>query len=394
MVKIAFLSPFFWPEPISTGKYNTILAEALSANGVDVEFYCSHPLYPEWKPKAEVSQHHSVKTIRGGLSVKYSKSQVVKRLTLEFWFLLFIFKNALRRRNQYDLLVSVYPPVIFGFVSSLFMKKGKKNVVISHDIQGILASQEGSLFRKTVANIMKNIEKMVYRKADHIIFLSESMKNFCSENYGIETSKTSVFYPFEDVSKMQLTDDLKIFNNTERRIVYSGALGEKQAPDKIMKLYEMLTERDPDIHCYIFSSGPKFISLELRNTNPRIIFSDLVPLRNLRELIEKSVIQLIPQEVGTADAVLPSKLPNIISAGAGIVAITDKGNELETLLHKVEHSMIFYNWDYEKISSSVMNYLSANFTEDRAGISDKDRALFDADRLVKKLISLAYTNHD
>ena len=82
-MKIAFLSPFFWPEPISTGKYNTILAEALVEQGHKVDFFCSHPFYPEWKPIIEAQAHRSVNVIRGGGFLKYSNSQVIKRLTLE-----------------------------------------------------------------------------------------------------------------------------------------------------------------------------------------------------------------------------------------------------------------------------------------------------------------------
>ena len=45
------LSPFFYPEPISTGKYNTVLAQGLVARGQDVVVLASHPLYPKWQPE-------------------------------------------------------------------------------------------------------------------------------------------------------------------------------------------------------------------------------------------------------------------------------------------------------------------------------------------------------
>jgi colanic acid biosynthesis glycosyl transferase WcaI len=387
-LKIAFLSPFFWPEPISTGKYNTILAEALTASGFEVDFYCSHPIYPEWKPKFENNKHPAVKTIRGGHAIKYSSSQVLKRLTLELWFLFFVLRNAIKFRNRYDLLISVYPPVFFGFVAGFFIPKGRRHVVISHDIQGILANQEGRLFRRSVAKIMRYIEKVVYRKADHIIFLSESMRNYCIDNYGIPISKTSIHYPFEDVSDMSCTNELDIFKDNEKRIVYSGALGEKQAPEKIIKLFVELTKKDPEFKCYVFSSGPKFNELQVENIHTRIIFSDLVPLRNLRELLEKSKLQLIPQEIGTADAVLPSKLPNILTAGAGVVAITDKGNELEYLLKKVNNSMVFHNWDYDVISDAILRCFADQVPCNVDNVMEDVVGLFNVNRLVEELKTL------
>ncbi|MGB8475721.1 MAG: hypothetical protein WCE61_16705, partial [Candidatus Acidiferrum sp.] len=49
-IKLWLFSPFFYPETISTGKYNTILSRALAERGVEVNVVTSHPFYPNWKP--------------------------------------------------------------------------------------------------------------------------------------------------------------------------------------------------------------------------------------------------------------------------------------------------------------------------------------------------------
>ena len=48
--QILIVSPFFYPELISTGKANQHLAEAFVAEGHGVTVVCSHPLYPAWIP--------------------------------------------------------------------------------------------------------------------------------------------------------------------------------------------------------------------------------------------------------------------------------------------------------------------------------------------------------
>jgi hypothetical protein len=50
--RLLLLSPFFFPEPISTGRYNTFLVQALVDKGVHVDVICFHPLYPNWRPAA------------------------------------------------------------------------------------------------------------------------------------------------------------------------------------------------------------------------------------------------------------------------------------------------------------------------------------------------------
>ena len=51
--QILIVSPFFYPELISTGKANQHLAEAFVAEGHGVTVVCSHPLYPAWDAGAQ-----------------------------------------------------------------------------------------------------------------------------------------------------------------------------------------------------------------------------------------------------------------------------------------------------------------------------------------------------
>ena len=48
-MNILLLSPFFYPEPISTGKYNTDLVKELVKNRYELSVLCSHPIYPDWR---------------------------------------------------------------------------------------------------------------------------------------------------------------------------------------------------------------------------------------------------------------------------------------------------------------------------------------------------------
>jgi len=84
--RILIASPFFYPEPISTGKYNTFLAEKLVQKGHDVTVICSYPFYPAWKPEFTRKALAGVKVMRGGLRMVYPKSATIRRLILEAWF--------------------------------------------------------------------------------------------------------------------------------------------------------------------------------------------------------------------------------------------------------------------------------------------------------------------
>ena len=71
--QILIVSPFFYPELISTGKANQHLAEAFVAEGHGVTVVCSHPLYPAWIPVRSNARIPGMTIVRGGAGVRYPR---------------------------------------------------------------------------------------------------------------------------------------------------------------------------------------------------------------------------------------------------------------------------------------------------------------------------------
>ena len=96
-------------------------------------------------------------------------------------------------------------------------------------------------------------------------------------------------------------------------MVYSGALGEKQNPFKLLSIFQKVVNKRDDICCHFFSNSPLVDTIKKKVTisNGNILFHDLVPEENLFELYQKSHLQVIPQRPGVSDGAIPSKLPNI-----------------------------------------------------------------------------------
>ena len=109
--KILILSPFFHPEPISTGKFNTDFATKLQEEGHQVTVLCSHPFYPEWKTKFSSETLEGINIIRGGRKIKYSKKASFRRLILEIWYAYFILKNIKKYQHKIDIIIPVFPPI-------------------------------------------------------------------------------------------------------------------------------------------------------------------------------------------------------------------------------------------------------------------------------------------
>ena len=140
--KIVLISPFFYPEPISTGKFNTDFALKLQEEGHQVTVLCSHPFYPEWKTRDSSEKLDGITIIRGGQKIKYSKKTSLRRVVLEIWYAFFILKNIKKHQNKIDIIIPVFPPSLAFYCASFFIKKEIKKIGIIHDLQIIYSSQK------------------------------------------------------------------------------------------------------------------------------------------------------------------------------------------------------------------------------------------------------------
>jgi len=386
--KAVILSPFFYPEPISTGKYNTYLAQALVSQGCDVEVMSCHPLYPKWEVEPTDKQLEDVFAIRGGRWLKFPSNMLFRRLILEVWYLFFVFVHYLTRRKIYDIVIPVFPPSMFAIPMFLLKPKKSKMVGVVHDLQGVYSTYTGSQIRKWIYQGIAWVEKRAFHACDHIIFLSESMRTAASNAYALNKEKSSVHYPFVTIEQFTNTGELsEIISDGELAIVYSGALGEKQSPDKLINLYLALLEMKEDLKAHVFSQGPIFDRLKEEYNHPRLNFHPLVAEEMLPELLLRSTIQVIPQESGTSDGSLPSKLPNLLAAGVKVLCITDLGSEIASILARYSRGKVATSWDMEPLVDLVLSMLE----DDLDRKSDGDVLLlkdFTRQGLVDKIIDI------
>ncbi len=393
--QLLFLSPFFYPEMISTGRYNSYLVRSLVSHGWAVNVVASQPLYPNWKPWKSSEAINGVNIYRAGLYVRYPRSAVFRRLVLEFWFGWHAAWSTLRLRNEVDTVVAVFPPNFFMLVIGLALAKNTKKIGIVHDLQGIMAGSTESAVRRVIAKLVRVIEKMAFNRCGKLICLSESMRDVVVETYGIDKKKCQVHYPFptidvEDHTEKELLD---VLPDGYFHIVYSGALGEKQRPELVMELFDALSYRRADIMCHLFSAGPVFDVLAKRkqragNTS-RVIFHDLVPEHVLSELYERSTMQIIPQAEGVSAGAFPSKLPNLLKAGIPVFAICDEESELATVVRSSNIGRAAHTWDIPYLVEEIIEFLDKVAAQPhdihRRQVNDYMKERFSLERLVSAI---------
>jgi len=387
--EILILSPFFYPEPISTGKYNGLVAEGLAARGAHVAAICSYPIYPDWVPQRDPSELPGVLALRGGAWIKYPQKPLLRRAVLEPWYLLHCAAQMLKVGRKADRVLAVFPPSLFMLVVPLLARQGAQIIGIVHDLQGVYAARKTGLAAKVLQGAISWVERRAFTACDHLVFLSETMRDVTVQTYGLDARRTSVHYPFvtipdENPGAEAVLD--RYFTPGAKSIVYSGALGEKQAPDKLIELMLNVLERHPEWQARVFSQGPIFERLKATVSHERLAFHPLVEARLLPALLKRSDVQVVPQDAGTSDGSLPSKLPNIIAAGTRLLCITDPASELERIVSAYPAGVACTSWALSD-TAAAFDQVSQRPRATRAQ-SDALLKQFTLDGLIDRLLTV------
>jgi glycosyltransferase involved in cell wall biosynthesis len=360
MKDILLLSPFFYPEPISTGKYNAVVAKELSVEVDGVDVLCAHPIYPKWKVEPTEKQLDGVNAIRGGRWLKFPRNVLLRRAVLELWFFFYVLFKMYSSKKKYSHIVAIFPPSLFMMIVPM-LSKHSKIVGIVHDLQGVYAKQNSGLVKRIIFGAIKKVEAHAFSCCDKLIFLSEDMKESARVGYSLK-NECVVHYPFVTINAFENSGNLKdIIPDGEISLVYSGALGDKQAPELLAQFMEEFVSENPSVIAHIFSQGPIFENL--KSSYPKINFHGLVDESDLPELLMRSTIQILPQTTGTSDGSLPSKLPNLLASKCKILCITDAGSELVRILEVYTQSAVSNNWDMSELKKLAAELLKVRCIE-------------------------------
>ncbi|AOW17489.1 hypothetical protein LPB03_08425 [Polaribacter vadi] len=355
---ILIISPFFFPEPISTGKYNTDLAIELSKKGHKVTVLCFHPFYPDWKVKSSKLNLENIKIIRGGKNIFFTNKTFVRRLILELSFGFFILRKIREFKKNIDIIIPIFPPSFAFYFNLLFIKRQIKKIGIVHDLQEVYSSEKKGFINKCLKYFIHKVEKKCFKSCDKLIFLSNEMKSEAKYIYNLKEEKLIVQYPFININSKITNDLAAIFDKTKTNIVYSGALGEKQNPNKLYEFFIQASKTNNSLNFYFFSKGVFYRKLKKQNKNPQIHFYDLVDKSNLKELYNLSDVQIVPQKENTSKGSLPSKLPNLLASDCKVLIITDPGSEIESIFKKHKLNDVVTSWHTNLLINALEKLIS------------------------------------
>jgi len=344
-MKILVCSTNFAPEPTGIGKYSGEMAAWLAARGHEVRAVAAPPYYPMWQvarnyrwPPYRREQWNGVDVWRAPLWVPKSPSGLKRVLPL-LSFAVMSFPVMLRQVFWGpDLVITVAPALVCAPTALLTARLcGAQAWLHIQDFEADVAFRLGLLKGNLLQRLILQMERSLLHRFDSVSSISGPMVQRLLQK-GLSQEGIRYFPNWVDLAHIKPTSSTGTYRAqlgiAPDAVVamFSGTLGGKQGLMVIPAAAKLLAARD-DIVFVVCGDGMMKPELEAASAGlPNVRLFPLQPFERLGELLCRADIHLLPQNLGAADLVLPSKLSGMLASGRPVIATCLTGTELETVV--------------------------------------------------------------
>ena len=343
-LKILILGINFQPELIGIGKYTGEMVNWLAGNGYQCTVVTAFPYYPYWEIQApyhgriykkELLQDGNIRIYRCPLYVP-ARPTGVKRVLQDASFSLssFLIIVYLLFKPKHDYIFCPAPPFQLGLLA-IFYRFFKGGTLIYHvqDLQVDAAKELGLIKSPWFIQKLFNLERFIINKADVLSTISTGMIRKINKKTAKKVQFLSNWVDIEQFSPHDNFEAIRKewgYSATDKIILYSGSIGEKQGFENLVTVAEKLQENS-SVKFLISGSGPYKENLrrDVQSANlTNVKFYPLQPLDKLNEFLNIADVHLVIQKSGAADLVMPSKLTTILAVGGLAVVTAEPGSSL------------------------------------------------------------------
>ena len=335
----------FWPELIGVGRFTGELADYLAERGHQVEAITAVPHYPGWYIRAPYrgcrfysEQKAGIKVIRAPM-VLHSSGKGFWRLLMPLTFALSAAPIVLWRalRMQPSTVLCVEPTLMCAPASLLAAKcVGARAILHVQDLELDAAIAVGHLSEGFLFSAARKFERFLLRRFDAVVTISNKMSERLAQK-GVAASRLHVVRNWIDLDKIKPSSKPNGFRRelglteTDFVVLYAGNLGPKQGLSTLVQTCKLISQSN--IHFVIAGAGPERSHLMDAGTGlANLHWLPLQPEERLPELLNLANLHVVPQQRGTPDLVLPSKLGGTLASGRPVLVQAEPNTELHNLL--------------------------------------------------------------
>jgi colanic acid biosynthesis glycosyl transferase WcaI len=303
------------------------------------------PYYPLWRvsrdyrwPPYRREQWSGVDVWRAPLWVPAAPRGVTRVLHL-LSFAFMSFPVMLRQAFWCPDLVIIVAPALVCAPTALLTARlcGAQTWLHIQDFEVDVAFQMGLLKGNLFQRLILRMERSLLCRFDTVSSISGRMVERLLQK-GVSQGRICYFPNWVDISRFKPTSTSGAYRvrlgiaPDAVVALFSGTLGGKQGLMAIPAAAALLAARK-DIVFVICGDGMMKPELEAATVDlPNVRLFPLQPAERLGELLCMADMHLLPQNLGAADLVLPSKLSGMLASGRPVIATCLAGTELEAVV--------------------------------------------------------------
>jgi len=273
-------------------------------------------------------------------------------------------------RHQH--IFCIAPPFHLGFLALFyrFFKGGKINYHIQ-DLQIEAARDLKVVKAGFVFTILFAMERFILRRANSISSISTGMIQKISQ----KAKPEPLFFPnwvdtdkfFPVVERIDLKKDWG-FQPSDKVILYSGSIGEKQGLDALIDIAVKCLPY-PHLKFVICGTGPYKQKLEHQAKEKGALNLSFLPLQEshvFNDFLNFADVHLVLQKSEASDLVMPSKLTTILSAGGLVIATAVENSSLYKDITNHRMGIVIPPEDNPLLYEAILKATSGAFAEERS----------------------------
>jgi glycosyltransferase involved in cell wall biosynthesis len=361
-MRIIILNQFFYPDHSATSQLMTDLAESLVERGIGVTAIAGRGRYDGGGKLAAAEAYKGV-CIERAWATGFGKRNLAARLADYLSFYIGATWKLLRQPHH-DIVMALTTPPLIGLVALLIARlRGMRFVALVQDIYPDIAVALGTLRAESLLTRgLEWVSRLVLRKADRIIVLSECMRKRIVAKAGSESApRIDVIHNWADGALIEpLADEENPFRVEHDLqdafiVMFSGNWGLVNEFQTVLEAAKILRDRRDIVFLFI-GNGVRAKELQAFCQAHDLANVRLLPYQP-RELLCYSLaaadVALITLAPGLAGLSVPSKTYGIMAAGRPILFVGDESSEIAHIITESGCGDAVQSGQSEKLASLI-----------------------------------------
>lgn len=391
------MTELYYPEMTSTGYYLTKIAEGL-AEELDVKVLCGQPNYSARGIKASTHEFHKGVEIFRLFGTTLDKNVIFFRLINMLSLSFSVFLSLLTKLAKGDLVLVVTTPPSLPFVVALSsLIKGASYILLIHDnYPEVLVATGKARENSFLVKLLNFLNNWLYKNSSKIVVVGRDMLKLMerkTERLEVSLSFIPNWAELENVEpypkrENELLNELGIGDKLV--LLYAGNMG---YPNDIESIVECARQLNRDERfCFIFlGSGVKQKWLEREAANlSNIIVLPPRPRSEQKIFLNACDVAVVSLIKGMWGVSVPSRTYNLLAAGKPILALVEKGSEVDLIIEEEKIGWVVEPGNPRKLLEKILQIYESRNELYEMGIRARKAALekYSAERAIKKYKAL------